>query len=107
MKNSYFVSFGLPGQNLGVICTDAPNELKALEQITNAGLNPGGEAMITRCDPKEADLIGRNQLISPEHMAALKYKRTSQMTEAEKAWYKAQGTRVCQQCNEAHVIQRN
>lgn len=97
--NSYFISFATKDGNRGVVCTDATSELAALTKVTDAGLNPGGEAAIWRCLKSEANDLGRDKLITPEEMRAQDYKSRSQVSKAKADAFMAKASIVCEHMN--------
>lgn len=104
--NKYFISFATPKGNLGCVCTQAPDGARALERVTQLGLNPGGEAAVIPINEDEpaAKKFGYDKLISVSDMRKLGY--TSRYE--GKGWSKKEvetfnanvETRVCQRCND-------
>lgn len=99
--NSYFMSFSTREGNLGVVVTDADNELGALANVNRLGINPGGEVAIWQTYKEEANRLGRDRLISSATMRSMGYVSQRDVTPIEQDYRMEMATRICQGCNEA------
>lgn len=97
--NFYFISFGVVGKNLGVVCTHASSGVSALKKVSDLGLNPGGEAAIWPISSQEAKALGCDRLISPDEMRQRNYKSRKQVSANESKSFLSHAEIVCSDCN--------